>query len=663
MSPVAPAQQALVALLAARGNAEGGIKPTKAKPAAPPSLPPALRPWQAVFGEMAVEHVAVIARLMAELQPLIEEPEHAVAKPRGELEAYDGIATKGEMDRLLSSQWLWRDLHEPEFLRRLAESELVFHHIRQRDPSQDRAMGVVIDAGPWMLGRPRLVALAALLCLGRQAHAARMPLFWRANGMSGVAAWQEGFDRDNVRQFLTEVSAVDLSAEQLQAWFAAPPDKPAELTRPAKPARPAKPLDMQWYVVAPRRYDPASLPKGVTQILVAEQPGFDAEGRFGVDAEVTLETPAGRRRSLVLPLPAEAAATALLREPFPPVPATATRPEPALPPDGCRWAQHYFTVQTGAKRLLVAVEGGVIILRPFTAPTAYFLPIRPHETLLGLLLKEDDLITLRRICHADHCKLIVEIHADMGPARLLFELRLPVDHPLGQGRFPANVMPMMGRPGSKPVFWVYAPSGQPFEVSSRGVRPCGMLARCTIVKALCDYVLVRRSDGRISLCSLRANNPVAHFFPDIPKDAAIDPDDILCNLDEFTMAIRRDGRTWTTVPPIVNGASSQISLGTGERLVSFEDAADYGGIVEEYWICGIAADGGLFYQSDERNYVAGTNDFRFDVHAHPRASANAVFAEHGGKTFAERILTFDEHGDPMIIVIADRLAEAACLRD
>lgn len=660
MNPASPAQQALVALIAARGGGQKG-----AKTPAPAPLPPALRPWQAAFGEMAVEHVAVIARLMAELQPLIEEPEHAVAKPRGELEAYDGIATKGEMDRLLASQWLWRDLHEPEFLRRLAENELVFHHIRQRDPSQERAIGVVIDAGPWMLGRPRLVALAALLCLGRRAHAAGMTLFWRANGASGMHAWQQGVDRDNIRHFLTEVSAVDLEAGQLRAWLAAPPTSPDSIDMPAKSRKTGRPLEMQWYVVAPRRHDPALLPDGVTQILVAEQPGFDAEGRFGVDAEVTLETPAGRRRSLVLPLPDEAAATALLREPFPPAPVLKSRPSPPVPADDFKWAQRYLAAESGGRRLLVAVEGGVLVLRPSFPVPALFLPIRPHEVLLGLFLKEDTLVALSRHPAAGHDKLIAEAYSDAGPPRQLFELYLPANHPLGQGRFPPNVLPMMGRPGCKSMFWVYAPSGQPFEVSGRGVRPCSMLAHSTIVKVLCDHVLVRHTNRRFfSMRPLTANRSVVRFETDLPADMVIGSDDIVCDLAMRTLAIRRDERTWTVFSAGTNLDTASIVLGPGERLVEIEDPSNDRVEDGEYWYCGIEADGRFFFDGYGRSYPMDIDDFQFDIPVAVPERNRTIFAEHRGEAFATRVLTFTGFdGEPAIMSIAGLLAEAPCLRD
>jgi len=225
-----PAQKRhLAGLIAARATA--------AKPAPPPPLPEAFRPWQAAFEDMPRQHFDVLTPLMANLSELIDETAPVAAQPLGAIDALDGLAMRGEIERLLASEWLWRDLDETEFLRRLAEGELLYHHLARKAVAEKRGLGLILDVGPRMLGRPRLLAVAALLVLARRAWREGMPLFWQSQSLG---AWQDGLSRENLNLFLTRVSATPLDEAEAIGLMAAPP-----------PA--AQGLDMRWYVLAPAR--------------------------------------------------------------------------------------------------------------------------------------------------------------------------------------------------------------------------------------------------------------------------------------------------------------------------------------------------------------------------------------------------------------------------
>lgn len=616
-------------------------------PASPPPVPEALRPWQEVFRQMPAEHLQLLARLMADFRPLIAEPEQAVPSLRGEFDAYDGIANRGGLERLLTGEWLWRDLEEGEFLRRLAEGELLYHRIRHRTPTENRAIGVLVDSGPWMLGRPRLVALAALLCLGRQAQRDGIPFFWRANSLI-EPGWHEGFRLEAVRHYLTAVSATDLSLAEIIRAMAGPPA-----------ARPGKPPLMRWYLIGPRTHDLTEAPGMATQIVIAEAPRLGPDGGFAVDAAASLTAPSGRRRDVTIPCPPEAAATALLRHPF-------RLPEaPPLPPpaedaaaEGQDWVLRHVAVIAPEKLILVRRPGGILVLDSGgAAPRCDFLPIRPYETLVGIGADRRGLTLARLLRYAGFGRLIVERYPKQGAAEPLFELRLEKDEPLCRGTHGIDVLPLLSGRGRRRIFWVCAPDGTAAEMTGGGVRRSRLLRNSRILQCGSDAVILHRRDGGLLARPLRRNAGITTFAAALPH--RITAADIRYQPFDALMSVRL-GDEWRTYRPRDEPWPVMASgIGQGTFLYSFKN--------ERRRIAHVvlSRDRGLLAIDDigaaDHDLAAG--DFRFDLVVPHEGSPHPVFAELAGQPFVTRLLQLGEDGAPRLTVIEERMQEARWLRN
>jgi len=619
----------------------------------PPSVPEALRPWQDVFSRMPQEHLRILGQLVADLSLLIDEAQWNVPQLRGEFDSYDGIANRGEMERLLASEWIWRDLDAQEFLRRFAESELFYHRVHHRAPTETKGIGVIIDAGPWMLGRPRLVALAALLCLGRLAHRDNLRLIWRSNSLLASArlnegAWNEGFALDAVKRYLTEVSSTNLIEADIESQMA---DLPT--TAPAR---------MRWYVIGPRQYDVDT--EQTTQIAIAERPTLDREGQFVVQADVSLRTTRGRHREVTLPYPQDEAAAALLREPFvaPKVEKAALKRSAKAGDEQANdqsWALRHVATFGGGKLALLEQPGGILVVDHRGRGPSFFLPIMKHETLIGIRVDSDGLTAARLLRYLDFSRLIVEQYPDFGTAELLFELRLKNGEPLCQGEHAPHTLPLMARPGRKLAFWVYAPNGKPYEISRAGVRSYSMLDRVRIVKCMSDCVIVRRSDHSLSVRSMEASQPLATFNVGLRHSDELAAQDVLFNPTEMLLAVKKkDG--WKVYDKELPDQSQSLSFEGTFQLLHIRQGSKTGGEMR----CAGLHSGRLYYYAwrtgDPRfSYL---KDTRFDLAVHSSGSPHPVYVQLDEHGFAERLMYAGDDDYCHVVKVAVFMAEAKCLR-
>jgi len=660
--PVIPASSTSAGHLRILGQlqARGGLRTTASQPATPvpstpPSVPEALRPWQDVFSRMPPEHLRILGQLMADLSLLIDEPQWAVPQSRGEFDSYDGIANRGEMERLLASEWVWRDLDAEEFLRRFAESELFYHRVHHRAPTETKAIGVIIDSGPWMLGRPRLVALAALLCLGRLAHRDNLRLVWRSNSLLASKTWNEGFGLDAVKRYLTEVSSTNLAEADIEQQMADPPESAQA------------PTQMRWYVIGPRQYDLDT--ERATQIAIVERPTFDREGQFVVEADVSLRTTRGRRRDVTLSYPREEAAAALLREPFvePKVKKAASKRSANEQADEQSWALRHVAVLGGGTQALLKQPGGILVTDYDGA--SFFLPVRQHETLVGIRVDDTGLTTARLLAYADFSRLIVEQYPNFGTAKQLFELRLKNSEPLCQGEHRPHTLPLMARPGWKPIFWVYAPNGEAYEISRAGVRPYSMLKGTRVVKCMSDCVIVRRRNNLLSVRPMEGSQPLATFNVGLTHNDELDAQDVVFNPAEMLLAVKKEG-DWKVYGKPLSPQSLSVEE-TFQLLHIYRQGSDSPRNRTTICCAGLGS-GYLVYRAwstgDRRFSCLRRRDRRFDLAVHSSGLLYPVYVQLDEYEFAKRLMYINEDdeerggGDCDEADIADEMAEAKCLR-
>ena len=164
------------------------------------ALPGALRPWRE---PLALLHELVPAGIGPWLSPLrtLFGPMRIPRRARlGDPDGVDGLARRGDYDRLLLSEWaIALDLPD-EFLRRAAMGEHVFLAPAFREPHGAHTSVALLDCGPSQLGAPRLAQLAALVVLQQRAveHGAE----FRFGSLQDGAADLHVFDRSGIASWL-----------------------------------------------------------------------------------------------------------------------------------------------------------------------------------------------------------------------------------------------------------------------------------------------------------------------------------------------------------------------------------------------------------------------------------------------------------------------------
>ncbi|MEU6238230.1 hypothetical protein [Kitasatospora sp. NPDC047058] len=339
-------------------------------------LPAALAPWAAALSALTPELAVALGPLLRRLDTLVGERE-PVADELGDPDGLGGLARSGRPDRLLPSEWLLADAYPDEFLRRLADGELLHFAPEFRTPATRGRIAALVDTGPTQAGAGRLVQLAALLVLHRRAA---------ARGTSLVVAVLG----DPVGKLLTG----DL-AEVLPAWLNArrPADPTPEEVRDAEEGLAA--ADRAWLLTSPRLA--AQLPSRA-RVLASEPTRWSAAGATHVTVRLD-------HQQAELPLPApEIAVRALRGREFRRVPSPAVAKLPAKVTGG---AVPAFT--TDARTLLARgphattllavnlpnTEGGdatVLRARRHELPGPVVAAGRIGRRLIALHLRDDRLV-------------------------------------------------------------------------------------------------------------------------------------------------------------------------------------------------------------------------------------------------------------------------------
>ena len=180
-------------------------------------LPRALMPWTEWLDLFPAELVAPVGELIRRLDLAIG-PLHAPGQPgQDEPNGFEGIARRGDYDRLLLSEWLLADEAPDEFLRRAIMNEHVFLQPARIAPGGARCSVALFDAGPNQLGAPRLAHLAALIVLARRAQARGAEFQW------GILQAEERLlrpevTRGNLSHLLKARSLREARDEDVAAW-------------------------------------------------------------------------------------------------------------------------------------------------------------------------------------------------------------------------------------------------------------------------------------------------------------------------------------------------------------------------------------------------------------------------------------------------------------
>ncbi len=176
-----------------------------------------LESWAATLSFLSADTSRGIEAMARRIDLAMAESAPATS---GSLEpnGYGGLTRRGEISRLLLSDWALADSEPDEFLRRLAAAELSYLEVSYEEPRPPSQIAVLLDAGPDQVGAPRLAQLAALVVLDRRARSQHVPI---RIGVLGDASrtWRTGELPELFTIWLRARSATRALQADIDSWF------------------------------------------------------------------------------------------------------------------------------------------------------------------------------------------------------------------------------------------------------------------------------------------------------------------------------------------------------------------------------------------------------------------------------------------------------------
>ena len=179
-------------------------------------LPAALAPWAAALSFLTPTLAIGLGPLVVRLDDVMGAHDFGSADD-GHLDGYDGIAARGPIERLLTSEWLLADLLPMEFLRRASTGELLYLAPHRQGRASRGRVCALVDSGPAQLGAARLVQLAALIVLHRRAIAGGSELAVGVLGQESVG-WLTGDLADVFTAWLGSRTALPPRPGDVASW-------------------------------------------------------------------------------------------------------------------------------------------------------------------------------------------------------------------------------------------------------------------------------------------------------------------------------------------------------------------------------------------------------------------------------------------------------------
>ncbi|PJI85297.1 hypothetical protein BC777_3298 [Yoonia maricola] len=177
-------------------------------------MPKAYDAFGPLFAQMDAPLVRVIGGVLRALPARLETAGIFDNQPVGDFVGYDGLENQGALSQLLETEWLLRELDPDDFVRRIAEGEVLFRKRNFQDAGKRNTLAVILDSGPWMLGRNRLVGLAALFHLAVRAERMKADLVWIVPG-SQDRGWREGLSRKTIQRYLSQIVQKPLEQDKI----------------------------------------------------------------------------------------------------------------------------------------------------------------------------------------------------------------------------------------------------------------------------------------------------------------------------------------------------------------------------------------------------------------------------------------------------------------
>lgn len=331
------------------------------------ALPRVYAPYAALFAQFDAPMMSVLGGVLRALAPSLTQVGTFENQNDGEFTGYDGLENRGSLANLLESEWLLRELDADDFVRRIAEAEVLFRRRNFANAGKQSTLAVILDCGPWMLGRNRLIALAALFYLAIRAEQTNAQLHWIVPGTADNT-WQKTLDRESIQTFLGRVVQTELTPKRVDFLL-------GKMSPEAK-------TDV-WYVGAAQTDQITDHPAFCASFLL--------QSVYGARHDIEIDVKVRQRRLARLPVTFESDATcvAALRRPFQPAPRDGKSADTKIKREPLFTTLPY---QTGwlldrlNKAVLVRLREGVL-WQPLLAAEqkdGAWLPVADDDLLLGL---------------------------------------------------------------------------------------------------------------------------------------------------------------------------------------------------------------------------------------------------------------------------------------
>ncbi len=464
-------------------------KPIQSPPL-PTNMPPALRSFGHLLQDMPETHFRAVCDLFAQLNPLLSESFQQQQQGFGEFNGYDGMDLKGEVERLLPSEWLWQELNSDEFLRRFSENELLYHKPAFETPTDKRTHLIVIDCGPEMIGRPRLIALAALLNLNALAKANGSRVLWTAPNAT-IMEWKPLLTQEDLKSFLASPSPLSLNEINIEELLSQLPDHSNSKD------------SLFWNITAkPQLFKNDDVK--YNQMIVTETMSLDQGRSPKAEANITLNSYTGITKKQTLDYPEEDICASLLREPFKPKTEHTHKKTDDQDPKQVagKWVPRYVRLVPEHNKLMISTDIGVLIAGidhyPRKVSGQYFIEIDEDSALLGIDFRGPNkiaLLTLETVNSSPsvHLKIFDLNTSPMEPlteedytsltdqhAKIFAHSQetysLKEKHKLLKNKFMKRDLPPLIKPGKKFRYLAFSSTGEQFEINHGKIKPHSQLS-------------------------------------------------------------------------------------------------------------------------------------------------------------------------------------------
>lgn len=489
-------------------------------------LPDAYAQFTPVFERLSEPLIRVLRGLLDQFESLVGDFNRPRMAPRGEFEGLGGLTQRGDLSHILQSELLLRTEAPMEFLRRLAESETLYHDKLYTDPGCRPIYRAMVSVGPGSLGHGRLVALAALFFMARIAAARGADFHWCFLPRTDGAVWFDEVSVNGVKRLLRAASHRELSPEDVAEadalWARLALGTPAVSNTEY----------VDWVVGARRRLPgpPAASGAEAAVDTVSNSVAFSldapARGQSRM-VELRVRHLDRERQRATLTLPGDFACVGALKTPFrpPPAQAVATGSSEAPSRTSSGWAPRYLMNASGDQKL-VRLSDGVLLLRFDTehrVSQSLFAPLAPHIQLAGIrLYREGFTIVVHAGRGGDEQLVLGAYHFPLaGPPRLTFRgvAQASTAHLFRQQ--PAFSLPSLCQVGGARI---HSTSGGPFQLAfgngeEMTFQPLYKGPRIIASNGVHDVVRVQgRGAGCIDV--LRPSGYAMHRFAEGPEPLA-----------------------------------------------------------------------------------------------------------------------------------------------